>query len=104
MDYMDQSNLLSIWASYGRHPWANEQYDQSVAEASSFVGDQAERDAMFTAAEKLLVEDVAAIFLFHPLSIFLYPSNVRGGIIENNAAGYVSGPNTQLTNIYFAGE
>jgi peptide/nickel transport system substrate-binding protein/oligopeptide transport system substrate-binding protein len=104
LDYMDQSNLLGIWRTGGRHPWSNADYDAKVTEASAFMGDRAERDAMFLEVERILLEDVAAIFLFHPLSIYLYPSTVRGGILETNKAGYFSGPNVYLSNIYFAKE
>ena len=103
LDYMDQSNLLGIWKSDGRHPWANADFDQKVSDAASFVGPQAERDAMFLDAEKILLDDMAAIFLFHPLTIWLYPANVKGGIVQNNKAGYISGPDNFLSNIYIAG-
>jgi hypothetical protein len=45
---------------------------------------------------------MAAIFLFHPLTIWLYPSSVKGGILQNNKAGFIAGPDGYLTNIYIA--
>jgi peptide/nickel transport system substrate-binding protein/oligopeptide transport system substrate-binding protein len=104
-DYMDQSNLLGIWKSVGRHPWANDAYDAMIDEASSYLGSPAERDAMFDEAEKILVaDDVGAIFMFHPLTIWLYPGNLKGEYLEMNKSGLFTGIDGYLTNLYFAEE
>jgi len=104
-DYMDQSNLLGIWKSAGRHPWANDAFDAKIDEASSYLGSKEERDAMFDEAEKILVvEDVAAIFMFHPLTIWLYPSNLKGSYLEMNKSGLFTNIDQYLTNAYFAKE
>ena len=104
-DYMDQSNLLGIWKSVGRHPWANDAYDAKIDEASSYLGSQADRDAMFDEAEKTLVaDDVGAIFMFHPLTIWLYPTNLKGGYLETNKSGQFTNLDNYSTNAYFAKE
>ena len=58
MDFVDPYNMLSVWLSGGRHSWVNEEFDQLVREAASFIGDPAERRWMFQDAERILVEDV----------------------------------------------
>ena len=65
MDYLDPSNMLSVWKSGGRHSWSNPEFDKELADASAFLGDPEERIKMFQAAEKILVEDVPAVFVYH---------------------------------------
>ncbi len=65
MDYLDPSNMLSVWKSGGRHSWSNPDFDAGLAEASAYLGDPAERITMFQATEKILVEDVPAVFIYH---------------------------------------
>lgn len=65
MDYLDPSNMLSVWRSGGRHSWSNPEFDKELKDASAFLGDPAERIKMFQAAEKILVEDVPAVFIYH---------------------------------------
>ena len=50
MDYFDPSNMLGVWTTGGRHPWSNEEYDNLVNEATTFLGDADERIAMFQEA------------------------------------------------------
>ena len=64
MDFLDPYNMLSVWLSGGRHSWANEEFDQLVKDAASFTGDPAERTKMFQDAERILVEDVPAVFIY----------------------------------------
>ncbi|MDF3016855.1 MAG: putative oligopeptide transporter substrate binding protein, partial [Thermomicrobiales bacterium] len=65
MDFVDPYNMLSVWLSGGRHSWVNEEFDQLVKDAAAFIGDPAERTRMFQDAERILVEDVPAVFLYH---------------------------------------
>jgi len=65
MDYLDPSNMLSVWKSGGRHSWSNPDFDKGLADASAFLGDPAERTKMFQDTEKILVEDVPAVFIYH---------------------------------------
>jgi peptide/nickel transport system substrate-binding protein/oligopeptide transport system substrate-binding protein len=102
-DYNDQSNLLGIWKSAGRHPWANDAYDAKIDEASSFLGSKEERDALFDEAEKILVaDDVGAIFMFHPLTIWLYPLNLKGPYLEPDKSGFFTNIGEYVKNAYFA--
>jgi peptide/nickel transport system substrate-binding protein/oligopeptide transport system substrate-binding protein len=46
--------MLGIWKTGGRHPWSNAEYDALVDEAAGFLGDEAERTAMFQNASASL--------------------------------------------------
>ncbi|PJF24718.1 MAG: peptide ABC transporter substrate-binding protein, partial [Phototrophicales bacterium] len=78
MDYLDPSNMLGVWVSTGRHSWRNEAFDNLVREANVFVGDPAERIAMYQQAERILVEDVGGIFLLHRIQGDLFQPYVAG--------------------------
>ncbi|MGB3306816.1 MAG: peptide ABC transporter substrate-binding protein [Thermomicrobiales bacterium] len=87
MDYFDPSNMLGVWHSGGRHSWSNPDYDAKVDEATSFLGDEAERTAMFQEAEKILVEDVPAVFTYFETPIQLVKSYVAGPALEPDKNG-----------------
>ena len=57
--------MLSVWKSGGRHSWSNPDFDTALKDAAEFLGDPTERIEMFKAAEKILVEDVPAVFVYH---------------------------------------
>jgi len=67
-DYMDPANLLtSLWKSDGvtgapQHPWVNAEFDDLVTNAGSET-DAAKRIELFQQAEKILVSEVAAVFI-----------------------------------------
>ena len=65
MDFFDPFNMLSVWLSGGRHSWSNPAYDDMVNAAAEFLGSTEERTAMFQDAERILVEDVPAVFVYH---------------------------------------
>jgi ABC-type transport system substrate-binding protein len=62
MDYLDQSNMLSVFRTGGRHNWNNADYQKLLDEAGPAT-DKAKRDDLYKQAEKLLVEDVPAVFI-----------------------------------------
>ncbi|CAN5769995.1 ABC transporter substrate-binding protein [soil metagenome] len=78
MDYFDPSNMLSVWRTGGRHPWSNADFDARLAEATVFLGDDAERIAMFDEAERILVEDVPAVWTYFVTPIQLIKPYVKG--------------------------
>lgn len=86
-DYLDPSNMLGIWTSSGRHAWKNEQFDKMITEASSFSGDPAKRIQMFKDAEKLLVEDVPAVFIYHVTPGWMYKPYIKGEEFEPDKTG-----------------
>ncbi|HCQ00263.1 MAG TPA: peptide ABC transporter substrate-binding protein, partial [Candidatus Latescibacteria bacterium] len=64
-DYVDPSNLLSLWMSNGRHGWRNDLFDRLVVQGGTIVGDPDRRRTVYQEAERILVEDVGAVFLWH---------------------------------------
>ena len=87
MDYLDPSNMLSVWKSGGRHSWANADFDAGLAAASAYLGDPAERITMFQAVEKILVEDVPAVFVYHGTPAQFIKPWVSGPFKEADANG-----------------
>jgi peptide/nickel transport system substrate-binding protein/oligopeptide transport system substrate-binding protein len=86
-DYLDPSNMLGIWTSNGRHAWKNDQFDQMVKDASALTGDPAARDQMFKDSEKILVEDVGAIFIYHATPGTIYKPYLKGSELEPDKVG-----------------
>ena len=86
-DYFDPSNMLGVWLSGGRHPWSNEEYDQLVNEATSLIGDDETRLAMFQDAERILVEDVPAVFTYFATPIQMAKSYLVGPALEPDSNG-----------------
>jgi ABC-type transport system substrate-binding protein len=87
MDYLDPSNMLSVWKSGGRHSWVNEEFDAKLKEASEFLGDPAERTALFQEAERILVEDVPGVFIYHATEVQLIKPWLKGEFIAPDKNG-----------------
>lgn len=90
MDFLDPYNMLSVWLSGGRHSWANEEFDTLVKEAASFIGDPAERTKMFQDAERVLVEDVPGVFVYHETPVQLIKPWLKGAFKEPDVNGIAS--------------
>ncbi|MEZ4565291.1 MAG: peptide ABC transporter substrate-binding protein [Thermomicrobiales bacterium] len=90
MDYLDPSNMLGVWLSGGRHSWSNEEFDKLVKDGASFIGDPAERTKMFQDAERILVEDVPGVFIYHETPVQLIKPWVKGEFIEPDVNGITS--------------
>lgn len=86
-DYLDASNMLGVWLSKGRHAWKNDQFDQLVTQATSFIGPAAQRSQMFMQAEKILVDDVGGIFLIHRTPGDIYKPYVKGSELDPDKTG-----------------
>lgn len=70
-DYLDPANFLRLFRSSSekgspRHAWLNAEYDKLYDEATT-IADLPKRYAAFSKAERILVQDVGAIFLTHML-------------------------------------
>lgn len=87
MDYLDPSNMLGVFVSGGRHTWANADYDALVREAGGFTGDPAERTKMFQDAERILVEDVGGVFVYHQTPGDLIKPYIKGPALEPDENG-----------------
>jgi ABC-type transport system substrate-binding protein len=90
MDFLDPYNMLSVWLSGGRHSWSNPDFDKLVKDAASFTGDPEERTTMFQDAEKILVEDVPGVFVYHETPVQLIKPWVKGEFKEPDANGIAS--------------
>lgn len=78
MDYLDPTNMLGIFKVGGRHSWKNDEFDALINEATPLVSDPAKRDQMFRDAEKILVDDVGAVFIAHRWAGDLFQPYVMG--------------------------
>jgi peptide/nickel transport system substrate-binding protein/oligopeptide transport system substrate-binding protein len=92
MDYLDPSNMLGIWTFGGRHSWKNDEFDRLIREATPLVGDPEQRDAMFREAERILVDDVGGVFLFHRWQGTLYQPWIQGSCLREPDAIGIAGP------------
>jgi peptide/nickel transport system substrate-binding protein/oligopeptide transport system substrate-binding protein len=87
MDFFDPVNMLSVWLSGGRHSWSNEAFDTAVRTAAEYLGDPEERIEMFKAAERILVEDVPAVFVYHGTEVQFIKPWLAGEFIEPDKNG-----------------
>ena len=90
MDFLDPANMLGVWLSGGRHNWNNAEFDTLVKQASAFTGDPAERIKMFQQAERILVEDVGGIFIYHRTPGDLYRPYLKGTELEPDDNGFAA--------------
>ena len=58
-----------------------------MTEADSFTGDPAERTKMYQEAEKVLVEDVGGVFVYHTTPGDLIKPYLKGPALEPDANG-----------------
>lgn len=107
-DYVDPSNLLGIWKSTGSLDYNNPEYDAMIEKADQFTGPREERIAMYQEAERVLVEDAAAVFLFWPEVTQFWRPYLKGASLEPNKNGVVSFRGTKLGlthyNIYITND
>ena len=105
MDFLDPINMLSVWFDGGRHAWGNAEFDAKTKEAGSFTGSPEERIAMFQEAERILVEDVPGVFVYHKTQIQLIKPWVTGEALEPDAQGlsYLHWPAYSTTSLNPAG-
>ncbi len=90
MDFLDPTNMLGVWLAGGRHSWANDEFDEKVLAAASFLGPTEERLALFKEAERILVEDVPGVFIYHETPVQLIKPWVRGDALEPDESGNTS--------------
>jgi ABC-type oligopeptide transport system substrate-binding subunit len=86
-DYLDPSNMLGIWTTGGRHAWSNPQFDTLIKDATSLSGNQAKRDQEFKDAEKILVNDVGGVFIYHVTPGNIYKSYLKGSELDPDKTG-----------------
>jgi ABC-type oligopeptide transport system substrate-binding subunit len=79
--------MLNVFKSGGRHSWSNAQYDQLLKEGAPLSGDPERRSQMMKDAERVLVEDVPAIWVYHQLIGELLKPYLKGSNLEPNKTG-----------------
>jgi peptide/nickel transport system substrate-binding protein/oligopeptide transport system substrate-binding protein len=97
MDYLDPANMLGVWVSTGRHSWRNADFDKLVQDAGVFVGDPEARFQMYRDAEKILVDDVGGIFIYHLTPGNIYKPYMKGSELDPDKTGVAAWhwPNTE---------
>jgi ABC-type transport system substrate-binding protein len=100
-DFVDGSNLLSVWGGCeepgadlsdmpGRHTWYNQQYNQLLCEAGAILGDEPKRNELYKQAERILVEDVALVPIYHGIFVAMVKPDIKGPMLEPGADGLVT--------------
>lgn len=90
MDFLDPFTLLGVWLTSRRHSWSNSDFDAKVNEAASFLGPAEERLAMFQEAERMLVEDVPAVFVYYETPVQLVKPWLKGDALQPDENGNAS--------------
>ena len=91
--------LNSSGGSGGRHAWGNSAFDDLVAQAGQLVGEPQRRFELYRRAEHILVDDVAAVFLWHPQVNELWKPHIKGLALEPNRFGYSAWRSDGLQNL-----
>ena len=100
-DFVDGSNLLGVWGGCeeegaampdmpGRHTWYNKEYNDLVCEANAIIGDEAKRNELYQQAEKILVEDVGILPIYHADFNVLVNPRLAGEALAPNENGVVT--------------
>ena len=81
-DYLDPRNMLDMtWRSQpkgaGRQDWKNDAFDELLQQAIQ-IADPQQRSALYKQAERLLVADYAAAFVYHPEGLQLRKPWIKG--------------------------
>jgi len=99
-DFVDGSNLLGVWGGCesegadwtdmpGRHTWYSKEYNDMLCEAGAMIGDEAKRNELYGQAERLLVEDVGILPVYHAILNAMVKPDIKGPKLEPDANGNV---------------
>lgn len=100
-DFVDGSNLLGVWGGCesegagpedmpGRHTWYNGEYNSLVCEANAIIGDEEQRNTLYRQAERILIEDVGLVPIYHGIFNVIKNPQLAGPALEPNADGVVT--------------
>jgi ABC-type transport system substrate-binding protein len=100
-DFVDGSNLLSVWGGCetegadlskmpGRHTWYNQEYNQLLCDAGVIFGDEDQRNELYGQAERILIEDVALVPVYHAIFVAMVKPDIRGQMLEPGADGVIT--------------
>jgi ABC-type transport system substrate-binding protein len=99
-DYFDPSNLLDLWKT-GNYDYSNPAYDTLIDQADHFVGPRDQRIALYQQAERILVEDAGAAFMFWPVTPQFWKSYLKGKSLEPNKGGITAFRGNKLGLTHF---
>jgi ABC-type transport system substrate-binding protein len=100
-DFVDGSNLLGVWGGCeepgadmanmpGRHTWYNKEYNNLLCEANSIFGDEDKRNALYKQAERILIEDVGLVPVYHAIFMAMVKPDIAGPMLEPGKDGLVT--------------
>ncbi len=100
-DFVDGSNLLGVWGGCesegadlpdmpGRHTWYNKEYNDLLCEAGTIFGDEAKRNELYRKAERILIEDVGLVPIYHGIFVAMVNPYIKGPALEPNEKGVVT--------------
>ncbi len=100
-DFVDGSNLLSVWGGCeeegadlsdmpGRHTWYNKEYNDLLCEAGAILGDEAKRNELYRQAERILIEDVAMVPIYHGIFVAMVQPYIGGPMLDPGEDGVVT--------------
>jgi peptide/nickel transport system substrate-binding protein/oligopeptide transport system substrate-binding protein len=76
-DYADPNNFLSWWTTQARHTWKNDQFNQLINQAAGEL-DPTKRADLYHQGERILIEDVGAVFIGNPVTGEMWQDWVTG--------------------------
>jgi peptide/nickel transport system substrate-binding protein/oligopeptide transport system substrate-binding protein len=100
-DFVDGSNLLSVWGGCetegadlsdmpGRHTWYNQEYNKLLCDAGVIFGDEDQRNELYGQAERILIEDVALVPVYHGIFVAMVKPDIRGKMLEPGEDGVIT--------------
>lgn len=75
-DFVDPSNFMDLMVSGSRYTFSNINYDQLVAKADSSFNQQ-ERTRLYAQAQRILADEVPAVFLWNNVQNQLWKTNLK---------------------------
>jgi ABC-type transport system substrate-binding protein len=104
MDFLDPANMMGgLFHSRGRHAWKNEEFDRLADEAGPLVGDPELREEMYHEQERILLEDVGIIPIWHRTPGYLHKPYIKGPSLEADDVGVACAhwPVVEMKSDYF---
>lgn len=100
-DFVDGSNLLGVWGGCeqagtdlsqmpGRHTWYSQEYNNLLCEAGQVLNDEPKRNELYQQAERILIEDVALVPIYHGIFNALVKPYIKGDMFAPNSKGQVT--------------
>jgi ABC-type transport system substrate-binding protein len=104
-DYLDPANMLtSLWRSNSdqgspRHSWKNAKFDELITTAGKTADDKT-RISLYQQAERILVEDVGAVFLSHQVITQVWWPYITGIPTDNQGLTVYRWLDTTIYSLY----